>query len=107
MIKTNAPERGLAPYRGPRQRQCSICGEKYYALNLCNKHFIRLKRHGSPLICIHNADRKNVRLSPEKVIEIRKLRESGLTIKSIADSYEVHRTTIGKACAGINWKDVA
>lgn len=102
------PEIGLAPYHGRHQRKfCSICGEKFYSLNLCKRHYIRLKRHNNPLTVIAMPDRKHARLDPQKAAEIRKLREAGFTLKAIADDYDVHLSTVGKITTGVCWRDAS
>jgi len=97
-------EVGLVGYSGSC-RQCSVegCEQKHYSRGLCQMHYIRLKRHGSPLVCISNQDRRNVRLSEKKVIEIRKMREAGLTQEAVAKHFGIDRTTVSKVDCGINW----
>lgn len=50
-------------HRLPIVKQCSVenCENKYYASGCCEKHYSRLKRHGSPLFIksLHGNDRRN------------------------------------------------
>ena len=95
---------GSGPYSGPR-RTCLVegCGEKLHSRGLCNRHYIRYRRHGNPLIVINQDQKKNVRLSDEKVTEIRRMRARGITQKAVAKHFDVDRTTISKIDTGENW----
>ena len=45
-----------------------------------------------------------MKLSEEKVVEVKQLRASGLTFKAIGDAFDCDRTTVSKAARGINWR---
>lgn len=48
----------------------------------------------------------SARLDPQKVREIRRLRENGNSYVEIAELYGVGETTVGSVCNGISWKSV-
>ena len=55
-----------------------------------------------------NADRRgrknpNARLDEEKVVKIRRLAKSGMTLQRIAEHYKVHRSTVGDIVSGKSW----
>jgi len=96
---------GLAPYRGPARRTCTVedCEEMRYAAGFCHRHYTRWRRHQNPLVCIASADRKNVRLTPDDVTQIRKMRGDGMTQKAVAQIFDIDRSTVSKVDTGRNW----
>ncbi len=95
-------------YSGPKRREprlCSVedCGRWHYSRGLCRNHYEHFRKHGSPLIVVHNRDRRHVKLSDDKVAEVRKMRENGLTQKAVAQHFGVERSTISKVDVGKNW----
>lgn len=46
------------------------------------------------------------KLTPEKVLEIRRLRSSGMTMKAMASIFGVSSTSIQRVCSGRNWHHI-
>ena len=65
-------------------------------------------KHAFDLGLSSNAGERHprARLSNNQVKELRKLRESGLSLKEIGETYGVHFSTISKICTGVHFKCV-
>ena len=100
---------GLGAYSGPAERLCEIadCDARVYCRKLCKRHYVRAWRHGNPLTVIASEDRKIIKLSEAKVLEIRQAREKGILLKSLAEQYDVDTSTISAAATGKNWRWVS
>lgn len=109
----NSPNYGK-PQREETKQKISIAntgrfvGEKSYMYGIPKSEEIRKQISETKITRGSNAGVRNGRalLTPEKVLEIRKLYKEGWTFAEIARKYNIEHTTATRAAKGLSWKSV-
>ena len=101
-----------AAFLGPRPHGLSVCHRDGNRLNnaACNLYYGTAKQNSADAIS-HGTWTKgqkchSAKLTPAQVLEMRRLRSSGLTYKQLGQMFGVAMTNAREAVLGINWRHV-